>query len=106
MSTEEVSPAQIESTRTVGARLLAEFTNEVALFTQVRAAACMGTSASTVSRVIASEELVKVCQMMAAMGWQFAPLDAVVVERHDIQALERMAYKYLQTRIESDRRGL
>lgn len=95
-----VSPDQVESTRKTAARLHGEVLRRLAEVTQERAADFMGTSPSTVSR--AKSDLEQVCQLLAAIGMQVAPLDAVVVSRDDIQALERMAYKYLQTRIESD----
>jgi hypothetical protein len=46
--------------------------------------------------------LEQVCHLLAAIGLQIAPVDSVVVSRDDMHALERMAYKYLQTRIETD----
>jgi hypothetical protein len=101
MSMQPVSPEQIESTRNTGARLRAEVGQRLVAVTQARAAAFMDTSASTVSRAV--EDLDKACHLLAALGLQVAPLDAVVVSREDMQALERMAYKYLQNRIESDR---
>lgn len=104
MSTQPVSAERVESTRKIGNRLRKEIGDAVASLTQLRAAEFMDTSASTVSRIVASD-LDGVCHLMAAVGLQFAPLNAVVVERHDIQALERMAYKYLQTRIETDGGG-
>jgi hypothetical protein len=102
MSIPESSPATPETARKAGARIRAEIGSRIAEVTQARAAECMEVSPSTVSR--AMEDLDKVCHLLAAVGLQVAPLDAVVVSRDDMQALERMAYKYLQTRIESDGR--
>ena len=62
-----------------------------------------GVSSSTVSR--SKEDLASICHLLAAIGLQVAPVDAVVVSRDDMHALERMAYKYLQTRIETDGGG-
>ena len=98
MSTEEVSPAQVESTRKTGARLRAEIGQRIAVVTQARAAELLGVSPSTVSRSV--QDLDDACNLLAALGYQLAPLDAVVVSKDDLQALERMAYKYLQVRIE------
>lgn len=104
MSTQPVSPEQLESTRKTAARLHGEILRRLAEFTQDRAADFMGTSASTVSR--AKQDLEQVCQLMAAIGMQVAPLDAVVVDREDLQAFKRMAYKYLQSDLEGEGRSI
>lgn len=96
---EEVSASRAENTRKIGARIQADVLQRLALVTQERAADCMGVSGSTVSR--AKDDLDKVCQLLAALGFQLAPVDAVVVSQDDMRALERMAFKYLQTRIEA-----
>ncbi|MDR2213067.1 MAG: lambda phage CII family protein [Pseudomonadales bacterium] len=93
-----VSPDQLENTRKIGARFCGVVLRRLAEVTQERAADFMGVSASTISR--AKEDIERICHLFAAIGLQVAPLDAVVVSRDDIQALERMAYKYLQSRIE------
>lgn len=103
MSTQAVSPDKVENTRRIGARLHSEVLQRLAAFTQERAADCMGVSSSTVSR--SKEDLASICHLLAAIGLQVAPVDAVVVSRDDMHALERMAYKYLQTRIETDGGG-
>lgn len=95
----EVSANDAESTRKIAARIRGELGQRVAFVTQAHAATLMEVSASTVSRVVA--DLDQFCHLLAAVGLQLAPSDAVVVSRDDMQALERMAYKYLQTRIES-----
>lgn len=100
MSTEQVSPEQVENTRKIGARIQADVLQRLASVTQERASDCMAVSSSTVSR--AKEDLGQVCHMLAAIGFQLAPVDAVVVSQDDMRALERMAFKYLQTRIEAD----
>lgn len=102
MSTQSVSPDQVESTRKIGERLRAEFGTAVAVFTQVHAAELMGTSPSTVSRIV-TDDLGKVCQLMAAIGWQFAPLDAMVVSKERLEALELFTYEYLRTKVENRR---
>ncbi|QDJ44994.1 CII family transcriptional regulator [Bordetella hinzii] len=100
MSTQPVSPDRQESTRKIGARLQSEVLQSLVHVTQEHAATCMGMDASTLSR-FKNDHLERFCMLLASIGLQFAPLDAVVVSRDDMQALERMAYKYLQTRIES-----
>ncbi|MGE8630425.1 MULTISPECIES: MarR family transcriptional regulator [Achromobacter] len=102
MSTEEVSPEQAEWTRKTGERLRAEFGTAVAAFTQVRAAKIMGTSPSSVSRIV-TDDLEGLCHLMAAMGYQFAPLDAMVVSKEKLEALELFTYEYLRSKIESRR---
>ena len=99
MSTQPVSGDPAENTRKSGARLHGEVLRRLAEVTQERAADSMGVSASTISRT--KEDLEKVCQLLAALWLQLAPADAVVVSHADMRALERMAYKYLQARIES-----
>ena len=95
----ESSSIAAENTRKIGARIHGAILQRLAEVTQERAAECMGVHASTVSR--AKEDLERVCQLLASIGLQVAPLDSMVVSRDDMQALERMAYKYLQSRIES-----
>ena len=102
MNTEPVSADQAESTRKVGARIQSEILQRLAVVTQERAADCMGVSASTVSRQ--KEGLEGFCQLLAALGFQVAPAGAVVVVQDDIKALERMAFKYLQTKVEAEGR--
>lgn len=96
---EEVSANRAENTRKIGARIQSEILQRLAEVTQTRAADCMGVSASTISR--AKEDLDTVCQLIAALGFQLAPVDAVVVSQADLQALKRMAFKYLQSEIEA-----
>lgn len=102
MSTQEVSADRLESTRKTGERLRAEFGTAVAAFTQVRAAKIMGTSPSSVSRIV-TDDLEGLCHLMAAMGYQFAPLDAMVVSKEKLEALELFTYEYLRSKIESRR---
>jgi len=102
MNTEPVSDGRPETTRKSGARIQSEILQRLAVVTQERAADCMGVSASTVSRQ--KESLDGVCQLLAALGFQLAPAGAVVVSQDDMRALERMALKYLQARVESEGR--
>lgn len=103
MSTDQVSADRQEITRKTGARFLSEVLQRLAVTTQDRAAACIGVDGSTLSRFKA-DHLERACQLLAAVGLQVAPMDAVVVSRDDLQALKRMAYKYLQAEIESEER--
>lgn len=95
-----VSPDAQETTRKVGAKIQAVILHRLAEVTQSHAATCMGVDASTVSRM--REDLTRICQLLAAIGLQVSPASAVVVNQSDIKALERMAYKYLQSKIETD----
>lgn len=101
MSTETVSADRVESTRKTAARIQAAILQRLAAVTQERAAACMGVSASTVSRAV-TDDLERVCQILAALGLQAAPVDSMVVSRDEMRALERMACKYLQIRLQED----
>jgi len=102
MNTEPVSAEQLETTRKAAARIQSEILRRLAVVTQDRAADCMGVHASTVSRQ--KENLEGFCQLLAALGFQLAPAGAVVVVQDDIKALERMAFKYLQTKVEAEDR--
>lgn len=98
-----VSPDQVESTRKIGASIQGTILRRLAAVTQEHAADCMGVSSSTVSR--AKDDLEKVCQLLAALGLQVTPVDSVVVSRDEMVALESMAYKYLQAKVEGRRMG-
>lgn len=104
MNTEPVSTGQSESARNTGARMQSQILRRLAEVTQEHAADCMGVSASTVSRQ--KEGLDSFCHLLAALGYQLAPTDAVVVSQDDMRALERMALKYLQARVECENRRL
>jgi predicted DNA-binding protein (UPF0251 family) len=95
-STETVSPEEVEKTRKTGAEIEGEILRRLAKVTQTRAAACMGLSSSTVSRM--TEEIGKVAHLLAAIGMKVADVDAMVVERTELDALESMAFKYLELR--------
>lgn len=96
MSVEEVSPEEIESTRKLGARNEAEILRAVARVTQARAAACMALSASTINRTL--EDLPRWAQLLAACGLQLAPLDSMVVDRGQLEALEEIALQYFESK--------
>lgn len=99
---ETVSDADVESTRKTAACLQAVVLQRLADVTQERAAACMGVSASTVSRAI-TDDLERICQIVAALGLQLTTTDCVVVDPADMRAMERLAFKYLQAKINGDR---
>lgn len=94
MSSETVSSEEVESARKLGARIESEMLRAIARATQARAAACMGVSASTVSRML--DDLPKWALLMASIGIQAAPIEALVVEKKEIEAAEIFALKYLQ----------
>ncbi|MBA1364064.1 CII family transcriptional regulator [Burkholderia gladioli] len=93
---EAVSSDDIENTRKLGARIEGEVLRAIARSTQAHAAACLGVSASTVSRML--EDLPRWAVLLAAVGLQPAPVDAIVVEQKELQSLELMALKYLQSK--------
>ncbi|MCA7902882.1 MarR family transcriptional regulator [Burkholderia orbicola] len=97
MSTvETVSSDEIENARMGGAKNEAEVLRSVARATQTHAAACMGLSGSTVSRML--EDLPRWSLLLAAVGLQVVPTGSMVVDPHELTALESMAWKYLETR--------
>ena len=100
MSTETVSVDPHESTRKTAARIQGEILRKLADVTQEHAAACMGVSASTVSR--AKDSLDQFCQLLAAIGMQVADVNSVVVDKADQLAMKRMAFKYLQAELHND----
>lgn len=93
-----VSPELIEITRKNSEKIYSQFLRRLAAVTQERAAACMNVSPSTISR--SKEDMERACHLLAALGFQLAPAGSVVTTRDDIQALKRMAYKYLQSEID------
>lgn len=98
MSTvETVSAEEVENTRMLGARNRAEILRTIAVVTQTHAADCMGVSASTVSRTL-EDQLDRWSLMLAAFGLQVVPMGSMVVDPHELTALESMALKYLETR--------
>ncbi|MBU9360833.1 MarR family transcriptional regulator, partial [Burkholderia multivorans] len=77
---ETVSPAEIESTRKLGARNESEILRAVARVTQAHVADCMGVSASTISRAL--DDLNRWALLLAAAGLQVNPVDSMVVDAH------------------------
>lgn len=96
-----ITPATVEATRQSAARMQAAVLQRLARVTQERAAACMGVSASTVSRAI-TDDLLRICEVMAACGLRVAEAGAVVMEPSEIRALKQMAVKYLQAELDQD----
>lgn len=89
----KVSAEQIENTRKIGESLQSEILRRIADVTQVRAAASMGVSGSTVSRMC--EDLGKFAHLLAAIGLKVADVNSIVVDQSEMEALESMAFKYL-----------
>ncbi|MBW5285965.1 CII family transcriptional regulator [Burkholderia gladioli] len=100
---EAVSPDEMENTRKIAARNESEALRAIARATQSHAATCMGVSASTVSRML--DDLPKWSHLFAAVGLQFAPIDAMVVEASHLLALESLAGQYLDLRRQQTLRG-
>lgn len=93
---ETVSPDPVESTRKSGEKIQSEILRRLADVTQSQAAACMGVHESTISRM--RDDLAKVAQLLAAIGMKVADADSMVVDRSELDALESMAFKYLELR--------
>lgn len=91
-----VSSEQLESTRKTGESLQSEVLRRLADVTGAHAAACMGVSESTVSRM--RENLGQVMHLLAAIGLKVSDVDSMTVERSELDALESMAFKYLELR--------
>ncbi len=102
MNTRTVSAEEVETTRKIGARLFSEFLQQLASIKQENAAACMGVDPSVISRIKGDAE--KLCQLMAAMGIQFAPADAMVISQTQLEAYEEFAYEYFRPKVEARRR--
>lgn len=102
-SVEEVSPEALENTRKLGARNESEILRAVARATQAHAANCMAVSPSTISRTL--EDLPRWAHLLAAVGLQLAPVDAMVVDRIELTALESMTLKYLEARHQERMKG-
>ena len=104
MTAETVSPDVLESTRKAGALIESELLRRLAEVKQSHAAACMDVHASTISRFVA-DDLGKCAHFLAALGLQVAPIDAMMVSQDDLYALEQIAAKYFQSKIDM-RRGM
>ncbi|GAA4321891.1 hypothetical protein GCM10023144_01450 [Pigmentiphaga soli] len=82
-----------------------EVGDRVAAVTQVRAAELLGVSPSTVSRIV-SDDLGGVCNLLAALGYQLAPADAVVTSQEELLMYKKMTVKYLMADIEYHQREM
>lgn len=91
-----MSADPVETTRKTGERLQSEVLRRLADVTQTVAAERMGVSESTVSRL--REDIAKVSHLMAAIDLKVADADSMVVDRAELDALESMAFKYLELR--------
>jgi hypothetical protein len=100
---ETVSPEALESTRTLNARNRAELLRAIDRVTQARAAACRGVHPSTISRDLAV--LQEHIDLLGQFGLQITPTDSMVVDPSELEALESMAYKYLETRRQQRAKG-
>ena len=96
MTTDTVSVDDLESTRMLGARNKAELVRASKRVTQAHAAACLDVHPSTISRDLAA--LQELLDLLAAFGLQVVAADSMVVDRHELTALEDMAFKYLESR--------
>lgn len=96
MSTESVSADEMESTRMLVARNEAALLHATKRVTQARAAKFLDVHPSTISRDLAA--LQEHLNLVAAFGLQIVPADSMVVDRHELTALEDMAFKYLESR--------
>lgn len=96
----KVSPEQPEITRKSGALIQAVILRRLADVTQAHAAACMGVDASTVSRT--KEDLEKVCQLLAALGFQVSRTTSMVVDRDELRFMKRVVAKYLMAELEEE----
>lgn len=90
-----VSATSLENTRKDAAKIQSEVLQRVAAITQTKIAEQLGVSVSTVSRAV-SDDLYRVCEILAACGLQLAPIDAVVTTQEELDALKRWAIRYLQ----------
>lgn len=101
-SMKTVSLEEKESTRKKAAIIQSAILRQLAATKQSIAADRIGVNESTISRQ--KEDLERFCLLLAAIGLDVSPTDAVVVERTEIAALEGLAFKYLKARVEG-RRG-
>lgn len=103
-TTNQVSPDPVEMTRKAAAQIQAEVMQRLALVTQTHAAACMGTSPSTVSRMV-TDDLEKVCHLLASIGLRVCDSDAVVSSQEELSLYKLGLFRYLQADIEKERRA-
>lgn len=103
MTTETVSPEELESTRMLNARNKSELVRASKRVTQARAAECLGVHPSTISRDLA--DLQDHLDLLGAFGLQVVPTGSMVVDPAELTALESMALKYLETRHQQRLKG-
>lgn len=92
---ETVLPDQSEKTRKSAAKIQAAVLQRLAEVTQTKAAERMGVSVSTVSRAV-SDDLCRICEILAAIGFQVAPIDAVITTQAELDVLKRWGIRYLE----------
>ncbi len=95
-----VSPDAAEITRKAAARIQAEILSRLAFVTQEHAAACMNMDPSTVSRL--KDGLDKFCALLAAIGFQVAASDSVVISQKELSGLKYLAARYLEADMQKD----
>lgn len=91
--------ADSANTRKNSSKVLSEILQAVASKTQTRIAEELGCSTSTVSRLL-SDDLPKVCEVLAVLGLKLVPATAMVTSREEAKALMRMAIKYLKSELD------
>lgn len=95
---EAVSVERREMARKNGAKIYASVLQRLAEVTQERAADCMGVSASTISRD--KEDLERACHLLAALGFQVARTNSMLIDRDELRVMKRMVVRYLQADLE------
>ncbi|EML1595557.1 MarR family transcriptional regulator [Burkholderia cenocepacia] len=99
MSTAEtVSSDQLEMTRALAATNDCELSRAIERVTQARAASANGMSTSTMSRNLDKMREAEWHRVLAGLRLQVVPMGSMVVDPHELTALESMALKYLETR--------
>ena len=98
--TTTVSPDQSEITRKDAARIQSEILQRIAQMKQVNVAERMGVNASTISRFV-SDDLYRFCELMAVLGFQVAPNDAVITTQDELNVLKMWAIRFLESDLRS-----
>lgn len=102
MTTQQVSLDPVEMTRKTAAQIQAEILQRLSLVTQTHAAHCMGTSPSTVSRMVA-DDLEKMALLLASIGLRVCDSDAVVTSQDELSLYKLGLFRYLQADLEKER---
>ena len=97
---ETVSPDLAEITRKTGARIQSDILSRLAHVTQEHAATCMNVDPSTVSRL--KSGLDQFCLLLAAIGFQVAASDSVVISQKELSGLKYWAARYLEADMQKD----